>query len=344
MAHTILIPDETTLRAKEYLESLTSGTSSAGEYFRSALGPAKMGNFTVTRLFKDLLNTKRPRIFAESEVRGDGSDWNLIELGLLGDISIAVPVTVYDDGKHTSPGVHHKPLAAHLVYTPGALLRNDRGYTPADWDQVTAPDRSFSPKGYDRLYERRLLPVFQYIDRTAAAAGKSAFITVPGLGCGCFAGPFSGSLGRHLEATLGRFLETHGAGFSHIRAVYFDPFNECVNSRSTFHDISLMTRPLLQGNQGKPQLCPPKHYEEAGDDFANCLLFSVVAWDHVSWPGNDFYDGSRATDDGVKAAATDSMYALTGIEGRYNAAHCAYLPPPGYRTWADVVARQNCRL
>jgi len=40
-------------------------------------------------------------------------------------------------------------------------------------------------------------------------------------------------------------------------------------------------------------------------------------WDHVSWPGNDFYGGSRSTDDGVKAAATDSMAALTGVEGRY---------------------------
>ena len=36
-------------------------------------------------------------------------------------------------------------------------------------------------------------------------------------------------------------------------------------------------------------------------------LFSVVAWDHVSWPGNDFYAGQRKTDDGVKAAATTAM-------------------------------------
>src|SRR5262249_44771579 len=45
-----------------------------------------------------------------------------------------------------------------------------------------------------------------------------------------------------------------------------------------------------------------------------------VAWDHVSWPGNDFLGGSRATDDGVKAAASNSMSALAGVEGKYGPA------------------------
>ena len=68
----------------------------------------------------------------------------------------------------------------------------------------------------------------------------------------------------------------------------------------------------------------------------------MVAWDHVSWPGNDYWigaasslaicdaftrgmhmmltmigpvrPGKRCTDDGVKAAATDTMRALTGVE------------------------------
>ena len=65
---------------------------------------------------------------------------------------------------------------------------------------------------------------------------------------------------------------------------------------------------------------------------SDCMLFSIVAWDHVSWPGNDFFAGSRCTDDGVKAAATNSMFALTGIEGHYDPDRGAYLPPPPYRT------------
>tara|TARA_R110002073_G_scaffold22682_1_gene78241 strand:+ start:1165 stop:1410 length:246 start_codon:yes stop_codon:yes gene_type:complete len=69
-----------------------------------------------------------------------------------------------------------------------------------------------------------------------------------------------------------------------------------------------------------------------------------VAWDHVSWPGNDFFVGSRATDDGVKAAATGSMKSITGIEGRYDDSICEYRPPGDYQSWEGVVKRSDLQL
>ena len=48
-------------------------------------------------------------------------------------------------------------------------------------------DRS-TPRNTNALYERRLLPVFQHVNSIAATQGKSALLTIPGLGCGCFAG------------------------------------------------------------------------------------------------------------------------------------------------------------
>ena len=69
-----------------------------------------------------------------------------------------------------------------------------------------------------------------------------------------------------------------------------------------------------------------------------------MAWDHVSWPGNDFYGGARATDDGVKAAATSSMAAITGIEGEYDLASDTYDPPAKYRNWEAVVRQNNLGL
>jgi hypothetical protein len=141
-----------------------------------------------------------------------------------------------------------------------------------------------------------------------------------------------------LEAVLRRLLTEHGASLPNIRAVYFDPYRECENARDEFHGISLMVRPLTApGNGGKSQLCRPSTYAERGDDFSGCDLFSVVAWDHVSWPGNDFFVGHRATDDGVKAAATNSMHAVTGIAGAYDAASSTYRPPTRYRDWRAVV-------
>ena len=81
-----------------------------------------------------------------------------------------------------------------------------------------------------------------------------------------------------------------------------------------------------------------------GGDFSGCVLFSIVAWDHVSWPGNDYFGGSRSTDDGVKAAATDSMAVLTGIEGHHDPHRGAYLPPKPHRTWDEVVRQTGLRL
>ena len=70
----------------------------------------------------------------------------------------------------------------------------------------------------------------------------------------------------------------------------------------------------------------------------------MVAWDHVSWPGNDYWAGSRCTDDGVKAAATNTMAVITGIDGHYDRAAAAYLPPEPFHTWDAVVRAHKLRL
>ena len=342
--YTVLVPDETRTRIAEYLDALRKGKVHAGKRLMDSLSGVEPATLAEDRFLDALLNTKPPQIFAESEVAGDGSDWNQTELGILGDISIAVPVTIFDNGHHTVPVAHADPFKGTLVFTPGALLRNGRNQTPADWFETTMGNDQLNPDGYYGLYERRLLPVFRYLNETAKGQGRSAFVTIPGLGCGQFAGPFRGQLGAALQTTLVSFLKKHGASFSHIKAVYYDPFNECANSREEIHGISLMVRPLVQGSAGKSQLCPPSAYAEDGDDLSDCILFSIVAWDHVSWPGNDYFGGSRCTDDGVKAAATDSMRALTGIEGHYDADRGAYLPPPPYHTWGEVVRQNGLRL
>jgi hypothetical protein len=342
MSYALIVPGATRSRMAGYLASIQTGTP-AGTHLANKLASLDLAMLTEATFLEALIQTKIPQIFAESMVAGDGTDWNMIELGLLGDISIAVPVTIFDNGRHTEPEPHAEPFEGTLIFTPGALLRNGTNHVPADWAEVTHNDQ-LDREGYYGLYERRLLPVFQHVNNSATVQGKLALVTIPGLGCGQFAGPFSGRLGAELQAVLERFLTQHGGSFPAIQAVYYDPYNACINSRREIHGISLMVRPLLQGNAGKPQLCQPQVYAEDGDDFTDCLLFSIVAWDHVSWPGNDFFAGSRSTDDGVKAAATDSMFVLTGIEGRYDPQRKAYLPPAPYRTWNDVVRENGLKL
>ena len=229
------------------------------------------------------------------------------------------------------------------MYVPGALLSNGQGQTPADWDEVTKQGQ-LDDASYNRLYERRLLPSLLYADETAGSRNRKALITIPGIGCGQFAGKFKGQLGEKLKNALIRILKKHESKLSNIEAVYYDPHGSCTNERRQIMHLSFLVRPLKQGNQDKPQLCQPTMYEDSTDDFSNCDLFSFVAWDHVSWPGNDFYIGSRATDDGVKAAASDSMAVMTGIQGRYNARIHQYEPPEGYSNWLHVVSKNQFEI
>ena len=64
---------------------------------------------------------------------------------------------------------------------------------------------------------------FRHVDANAATRNTSALLTIPGLGCGQFAGPFRGHLGAALQTVLERLLTTHGASLPNIRAVYYDP-------------------------------------------------------------------------------------------------------------------------
>lgn len=336
--YSIIIPEDTVARAADYLRALRVDRTQSGALLHDRLEGADLGQMTTQDLLGSLFDTKQPQIFAEMVVAGDGSDWNLTELGLLGDVSIAVPVIIFDDGNHTAPKPHAPSFSGMLIFSPGALLRNGRGHTPADWKETTAADGQLSAGGYYNLYRRRLLPVLRYINDHAAKP-RSAFLTVPGLGCGQFAGPFRGRLGTRLQAVLERLLTEYGTSLPNLKAVYFDPYDECCNARREIDDISYMVRPLrVPGSQGKSQLCRPVAYAEQDDDFSDCALYSIVAWDHVSWPGNDFFSGSRATDDGVKAAATSSMAVLTGLQGHYDSTRGKYQPPEPYRNWEEVVA------
>ncbi len=341
----VLLHPASLAKARSYRQALAKGGSRhAGQRLQTQLAGIDIEATSDEHFLECLFATKPPQIFAESAVYGDGRDWNQDELSILGDVGVAVSVMAFDVGSHgRNPTIHPTPVPATLLFIPGALLQNGTRNTPADWAEVTR-DGKIAPAAFHALYERRLLPLFLYANDRAAKDGRKALITLPGLGCGQFAGPFYGQLGAHLNDALKTLLRKHADELPHVQAVYYDPYSECQNERHEFGNLSLLVRPLSQGNQAKPQLCEPRRYEEAGDDFGECLLFSVVAWDHVSWPGNDFYCGSRRTDDGVKAAATSSMQAMTGVEGTYDPVSHCYNPPRAFRDWAQVVLDKKLRM
>jgi hypothetical protein len=307
-----LVFSETTLDALlNYKAALAGGTAKPGRKLMRVLDGAEtnLERMNAEDFLGALLATKRPQIFAESQVSGDGSDWTSRELALLGDINIAMRATIYDNGawSPSEPAFrqHKPPFEAGLLFTPGALLTMNAS---PDYVEVTSGGRIDQNK-YNALVERRLMPLLAYADQMAANEGMRAFVTLPGIGCGAFAGRFRGKMETHLESALGALLKKNGKTLRHIALVYFGPHDKGAVRNDKIHGISFRVRP----SAGKPLLCAPQDYAEGGEDLSGCRLYKFVAWDHVSWPGNDFFTNSRYTDDGVSAAASNSMEIVTGI-------------------------------
>ncbi len=112
MGYRVIYGAELIASAEAYAEAIATRRASPGAYL-SALLPKSGSRVTAMELLQLLLDTKRPQIFAESAVAGDGTDWNATELQLLGDISIATDVCVRSRGATGSNGPSCKasPLA-----------------------------------------------------------------------------------------------------------------------------------------------------------------------------------------------------------------------------------------
>lgn len=337
----IVISEKTLSNILSYKKDIENGTAIAGDRLKKHL-PAT----TSEQFIEALLATKQPRIFAESEIRADGTDWTHRELALLGDINVAMIVDVFDNGAWNTNdrhfNLHNPPLKAALLFTPGPLLGVGaafKGIAP-DYAEVTTNGQIDQTK-YNELMERRLLPLFVHANNAAGAGGHKALVVIPGIGAGAFAGQFKGTIGEHLDIALRHILDKHGAHLPHIGSVVLDAFNEGMNTRGEIGGVDYRTRPSAL-NPGFPQLSTPLAWQEHGDDFSQYVLYKVVAWDHASLPGNDFFGSSRFTDDGVAAAATNSMQVVTGVSGHYTKG--AYNPPQGYADWEDVADKNGVRL
>lgn len=351
-SYKIIISDISYQKVADYQALLVAGNATAGSYLARQIAQetTPVAQMTTDAFLDLLLATKHPRIFAESEIRGEGKDWNDQELSILGDINVSADVKVFDNGVWSPTDLHFKthtpPIDATLLFSPGALLAKGAGYHGKTPDMVeVAPNGVIDTAAYTALVERRLLPLLIHADERAAADGVKAVITIPGIGAGVFAGTFSGQMGGHLSDALQHIIGKHAARLQNIAMIYYDPFSECVNDDKNFGSMLYRVRPQKY-NAGKAQLCAPQDYAEAGEDFKFCRLFKIVAWDHVSLPGNDFFGGSRHTDDGVAAGATDVMRAITGINvGQgYDAKTGHYLPPQGCNTWEDAAIQNGVVL
>ena len=326
----IVISEETFHKIQNYKQKLEKSPALAGEYLRSKLpAQGKLSQMSDEQFIELILSTKKPKIFAESAIRGGGQDWNNDELSILGDINVKVPnVTIYDNGAWGGGGIipdtnkrHETPFEATLLFTPGALLKKPgefAGEKTPDQQEVTNEDNSLNIVNYKKLVKRRLLPLFQQANEDSAHSGYKGLVTVPGIGCGAFAGKFSGKLEPHFTEALHEILEEPDYHFDNIAGVYCNLFNPKHNKApEMIKNVKFMVDSI------HPQLCAPETY---GAEFKNCKLFKAVAWDHVSLPGNDGYDGTKITDDGMVGHSTNLFTKITHTIGEYDKSTAKYYP------------------
>ncbi|XP_022685865.1 uncharacterized protein LOC111258670 [Varroa jacobsoni] len=340
----LLLSSETLGKVVAYKQLLEAGPQQPGAYLSKQLEGVSLADLTTEQFIGFLLKTKVPCIFAESKLRCDGSDWTPEEVSILGDICVAVEVTVFDNGVWSTYDPqfipYDEPFPAHLLFVPGALLSNPNS---PDLKEVLDEDKGLSFDKYATLMCRRLMPVFDYINDTATERNK-ALVTLPGIGCGLFAGDFIEVFPGYLEKTLFNILSNNHKRWINIDYVVFVPYKG-KSTTSILGHISYRVRPYL--THLKPQLSMPAIFQETHDnqldDFSQYHLYKLVAWDHLSYPGSDYYLGKRHTDNGVSAAATDVMSKLLGVEGSYDG-RGYYKPPKEFLIWNDVVKAYNIGL
>lgn len=296
-----------------------------------------------------IMNTRQPTIFAESEGAKaiDNGEWNQQEYDILGGLtSVMSNVTVYDNGKwgQASGQYVDQDYKATLLAVPGAILNSTVQF---DREQIVK-DRGIDKEAFKAFYKARLMAAFEQANAMAKENDRSAFITLPGIGNGAFAGEFRGQTIGLLNESIKELLEENQQ-WNNIGTVILDGYESNVVSDETIGNTLLRVRntgpkgkngthQLFQGEYGDlEQLSKAEEFAESVEEkerFSACERFKIVAWDHFSYEGNDWVRGSRFTDEATLAAC-DGLYQVCGIKGRYDKGKKGYLPPEDYQTWGD---------
>jgi hypothetical protein len=331
----VVISKAAEIKIEAYLHHLKEHPEDIGDKLKAVLANE---NIAINQLSKELLidsllKSKIPKIFAESpdDVTGDSKTWNKTELSILGDINITMNVDVYDNGNWFKPTPHEKPFSAGILYTPGALLKNKNSPDLIEIVKGGKVDKA----AMKELYQRRLLPLLYHANQECNDNGQKDFVTVPGLGCGEFAGSYKNEVVKLFPEILKEIINENKANLPHISGYLCAPEPGMARSVDNGPPTIILDDPFRTN-----LLSHPASY---GEQFKDCKLYKVVAWDHVSWPGNDFYEyNTRNTDDGVSAAATNTIGILTGIQGTYK--NGKYMPPEGYRDWQSLIKDKQLNL
>ena len=353
--HRYLINKDTLKNLKLYQQQLAEGLAKPGKrlqaelnYFLAELKNQQQYDPQKELTFEDkkillklppeafiqlLMNTRKPTVFAEGETIGPMQNWNQFEYQIMGNICSSIEdVKVYDNGRWGRPkGVgdgryKDKPHSINLLCVPGAILR--KGFP--DYDTLVS-NNTIDEKNYKNFYKAKLSAVFQQANDSAKRDNQQAFITVPGIGDGAFAGQFSGKTVQHLHNAIAELIQENPQ-WENIGCVWIDGFRSKVCKDTTIGTTLLRVRNTgTEAHNDTHTLFSNKKYGDLGQmskaeeyaetlqeqqQFQQCKRFKIFAWDHFSYEGNDWVNGSRRTDE-ANMASCNALSIISGGQGEY---------------------------
>ena len=272
-------------------------------------------------------NAKRVK-FCCAELNGPKPNLTKAEWNLCANSILVVPkVTAYDEGQRNDVKIVKEPFETNLLYISGPLLVVDSTYPDLNDAKDIITQRVLNTGSYNDLIEERVLPALLNINAMAKKEDKKAVIGMPGLGCGHFAPHnLQSEIPQHFYEAIEAIIDNHGQSLTHIGRIEF-------STLSTESETSIANIQLHQGQNFPGLNIPPGKGE---------MSFRIVAWDPLSWPGNEYYTGSqRSSDDPVSILSTNVLQILTEQAGIYNNEVCRFQMADGseYYDNADVLKK-----
>lgn len=295
----------------------------------------------------------------------EGSDeyrerYNEHEREILHKICMSSDVSIFADGKaygyhHEKETVYTSPMLAHYSFVCGPLLA--RPDSP-DYTRVvfTKQDgkKEINPDQYDQLIEEKILLLLQDVNETGKAHDKQMLLRIPALGCGRFAGTFTGKgIHEHFYRACVKALNKHLQDFKRIGAVdialadkadqdevaHFDAVTKnTIGQDATVRHLGDKgdCEFVLQGKAIRvrrdhevAQFSHPDDIERQGMMLAVC-----VATDPIGSPGGDAYRNKPDTQEGITGTRSDICERVTGDKGEFDEKDHMFIPKDK-RLWEE---------
>lgn len=269
--------------------------------------------------------------YAETQSNYDGGNFNQQEFEILSRINTFIEGNeAYDNGAKEPGAPYDKPMPIDLFITNGMVLKGVAN--TVDFQEISKC-KAEKEKTYfikNNLVER-LLPGFLYANNKAIKSGQKTVITIPGIGCGEFAGEYKKFAYKALQAAIAEILEKNPNLENGIESVIFDTWVKTpkITKHQNINDVNFFTLASQDSKTKNYGINSPteKLYELIKESFEdaievpkNCSRTGFVAGDQYQTPlCADFkLQNARAvTNEGWVGSSNNGAILALGINPEY---------------------------